>query len=224
MDREIFYLESMQYVVSYPQKYKKGREYPVIIFLHGAGTRGNDISKLMTNPYFEITDTLVDFPFVTVAPLCRTDTWFDCFEDLKRLVLEIVNQEYTNKKKIYLMGASMGGYAAWQLGMSMPEIFAAMVPICGGGMYWNAGRLVHVPVWAFHGAKDVTVFPEETVKMVEGVIQAGGNAKMTIYPENGHDAWSDTYRDYEVYKWLLSKEKIEDYDLPNTYTGSTVYG
>jgi predicted peptidase len=101
----------------------------------------------------------------------------------------------------------MGSYAAWQLGMSLPHVFAAMVPICGGGMYWNAERLKNVPVWAFHGADDTLVYPEESAKMVEAVNACGGNAVLTVYEGIGHTVWLDVYSDAAVFEWLLSHEK-----------------
>ena len=122
------------------------------------------------------------------------------------------------------MGPSMGGYTSWALGMSMPEYFAAIVPICGGGMYWNAGRLINVPIWAFHGGKDSVVFVEESKKMVNAVNANGGNAKLTIYPENDHNAWSDTYSNYEVFEWLLSHKNENAKQLKNEYTDQKIYG
>ena len=166
MRKEEFVFEEMKYIVSYPENYNEDLKYPVILFLHGAGSRGSDISLLKTNPYFTITDALGDFPFVSVAPQCYENTWFDHFETLKRFVLYIRDCNFADKSRIYMMGASMGGYAVWQLAMSMPKCFAAIVPICGGGMYWNAGRLANLPIWAFHGGKDKYVLPEESQKMV----------------------------------------------------------
>ena len=123
------------------------------------------------------------------------------------------------------MGASMGGYAVWQLAMSMPEYFAAIVPICGGGMYWNAGRLIHVPVWAFHGAKDATVLLEESVKMVEAVNKKGGNAKLTIYPNTKHDSWTATYSNYEVFQWLLTHRRPHaEAEADNSYADVKKFG
>ena len=104
----------------------------------------------------------LNLPFVIIAPLCSENTWFDVFERLQLLVEEIDALPFADCNRICIMGASMGGYATWQLAMSMPERFAAIVPICGGGMYWNAGRLADIPVWAFHGAKDSTVYLEES--------------------------------------------------------------
>lgn len=224
MDIQILQFEEIKYVTRFPDRYKVGQKYPVVIFLHGAGSRGNNIDLLVNNPYFEIIDKHSDFPFVTIAPQCSENTWFDVFEQLKRLVCKIAHEGFTDKERIYLMGASMGGYATWQMAMSLPELFAAIVPICGGGMYWNASRLVNVPVWAFHGTKDTVVKLEESVKMVDAVNICGGNAKLTVYPENQHDAWSDTYNNYEVFEWMLSNTNTNLGMLTDIFKDSSIYG
>lgn len=226
MRKEEFVFEEMKYIVSYPKDFIESRKYPVILFLHGAGSRGFDTSLLKTNPYFTITDTFKDFPFVSVAPQCHENTWFDLFETLKKLVLDIEKRTFIDKSRIYLMGASMGGYAVWQLAMSMPEHFAAIVPICGGGMYWNAGRLANMPVWAFHGGEDKYVLPDESQRMIDAVNKNGGKAKLTIYPENAHDAWSDTYSNREVYSWLLANtnDKGEKNNTAVDFSGSKSFG
>lgn len=214
--------EDLKYVIRYPDQYEEGKKYPVIFLLHGAGGRGDDLNVLKNNPFFLLTNDVQDFPFVTVAPLCSANTWFDLFEQLERLALSVPGMPFADKKHIYCMGPSMGGYGTWQLSMSLPELFAAIVPICGGGMYWNAGRLAGVPVWAFHGAKDKVVFLEESEKMVAAVNKNGGNARLTVYPENEHNAWSDTYTNPEVFAWLLAQENKnivtdEGYHSPELY-------
>lgn len=224
MQYEVSQFEHIQYVTRYPNGYEPGKKYPVIMFFHGAGGRGKDVNVLMNNPYFKITDEYTDFSFITVAPLCSTNTWFDMFPTLERLVVKTANEEFADKTRIYAMGASMGGYATWQIAMSMPEIFAAIVPICGGGMYWNAARLVNVPAWAFHGKKDASVFVEESEKMVNAVNKRGGNAKLTIYPENEHNAWSDTYSNPEVFDWLLTNENSNAAELIDIYNDSKLFG
>ena len=208
------------YLVRYPNDYCEGKKYPVIIQIHGAGGRGLPLSESRNHAFFTITDKMQDFPFIVAAPICpgATDTWFDHFQSLKSLIIEVINSGYADAERIYLMGGSMGGYTVWELGMSMPERLAAIVPICGGGMYWNAGRLANVPVWAFHGALDKTVLPEESEKMVNAVNKRGGNARLTIYPENSHDAWSDTFSNPEVYKWLLSHKNENAKTLVNEYS------
>ena len=216
--------DNLQYIIRFPDGYKNGDKFPVIIYLHGAGSRGNDINILKNTPYFNIINNHLEFPFITVAPQCSQNTWFDMFEQLKGFVFKIYDENFTDKNKIYLMGASMGGYGTWQLAMSLPEIFAAIVPICGGGMYWNASRLVNVPIWAFHGAKDTIVLKEESIKLVDAVNKCGGKAKLTIYPENGHDAWSDTYNSQEVFRWLLSNTNKNIVQLIDKYKDSDIYG
>lgn len=214
----------LKYLIRYPKGYQKGNKYPVILLLHGAGGRGSDINVLLHNPYFRIIGRYADFPFVTVAPLCSENTWFDVFETLKKLVHKIADAYFTDRKRIYLMGASMGGYATWQLAMSMPEYFAAIIPICGGGMYWNASRLVNVPVWAFHGKKDSIVFVEESEKMIKAINDNGGKGKLSVYPKNKHDAWSSTYGNPEVFEWLLMHTNQNHLEIKNKFTDSKIYG
>lgn len=217
--------EGMKYIVRYPEGYREGEKYPVILFLHGAGTRGDDIHKLEGNPFFTLIAQHATFPFVVVAPQCHGETWFDHFETLKRLVALIQNAAYTDPDRIYVMGASMGGYATWQLAISMPEPFAAIVPICGGGMYWDAGRLKKIPIWAFHGDSDPTVLTEESVKMVEAVNRRGGNAKLTVYPDTKHDAWTATYQNREVFEWLLNHSRYsEGTKSENNYADAKKFG
>ena len=216
--------EELEYVVDFPRNYTKGDRCPVIVFLHGAGTRGNDINLLMQNAYFKIVSKYEDFPFITVAPQCSKNTWFDMFEQLERFVCKISAEDFADADRIYLMGASMGGYATWQLAMSLPELFSAIVPICGGGMYWNSARLTNVPVWAFHGGKDTVVFKEESVKMVDAVNRNGGAAKLTLYPDNQHDAWTDTYSNKEVFDWLLSNVNHNSRNLSDEYKDGKIYG
>ena len=214
----VFELQGLQYLIRYPKTFSETKTHPVLLFLHGAGSRGNDINNVLDNPFFEQIDKTPDFPFAVVAPLCSEDSWFDMMERLKALCAHVAGLNFVDEDRFYVMGASMGGYATWQLAMSCPDRFAAIVPICGGGMYWNASRLRKLPIWAFHGAKDTVVRVEESQKMVDRINEkAPGNAKLTIYPENGHNAWSDTYANKEVFAWLLShtrkKETVERSDL-----------
>lgn len=216
--------QNIRCLIRKPKDFKEEKVHPVILFLHGAGTRGNDISKLYNNPFFSLTQAHGNLPFIIIAPLCTENTWFDMWERLKLLVKDITELPFVDKDRIYIMGSSMGGYATWQLAMSMPDCFAAIVPICGGGMYWNAGRLVNVPVWAFHGAKDETVFLQESQKMVDALNKNGGKAKLTIYPNNSHDAWSDTYKNPEVFSWLLQNKRKNSNQYSDEYNKPEIYG
>ena len=156
--------------------------------------------------------------------MCPQDeTWFDWLHQLKILVKEICALPYADTSRFYGMGASMGAYGIWQLAMSIPETFAAILPICGGGMYWNAKQLINVPVWAFHGGIDTCVLTEESVKMVERINKLGGNAKLTIYPNNQHNAWTDTYSNQEVFDWLLTHTNHNEQITEDVYTDAKIY-
>ena len=224
MDMQEFNFGKFKYVIRYPDGFSRGKQYPVILFLHGAGTRGDDINVLKNGLFFTLTGKHREFPFITVAPLCGENTWFDLWESLKDFVREITKFPFADRDRIYLLGTSMGGYAAWQLAMSMPEYFAAVVPVCGGGMYWNAGRLKDVPIWAFHGGKDHVVHVEESVKMVDAVNRNGGKAKLTVYPDNDHDAWSETYSNPEVFSWLLQHRNATTKAFSDGYHDPEIYG
>lgn len=197
----------LQYLLRFPEDFDRSQKYPLIIYLHGAGSRRTSLEHLQSGSLFHMAEQTKDFPFLVAAPLCDAETWHSLWEHLEHWIDELTADPCVDSSRVYLTGASMGGYATWQLGMSKPEKFAAMVPICGGGMYWNAGRLKEIPIWAFHGALDKTVLPEESLKMVSAVNAAGGNARLTIYPRSAHDAWTDTFSNPELYTWLLQHTK-----------------
>lgn len=222
--KEIKNLENLKYVVAYPDDFDETTKYPVILFLHGAGSRGDDIEVVYNGLLFEAAEKYDKFPFVIVEPQCYEDTWFDMFKELKSFAIEVSKWKYVDSSRIYLMGASMGGYGTWQLAMSLPDLFAAIIPICGGGMAWNCERLKNTPVWAFHGGKDPVVDVSESIRMVEAVNKFGGNARLTIYPDNDHDAWTDTYNSYDVFEWLLSNMNTKLTDLTREYDDSKLYG
>ena len=179
MKKEILTRKNLTYVVGYPDNFDASVKHPVILHLHGAGGRGTDIEIIRTHPIYGYTENY-GLDAVIVSPQCFADTWFEIFEQLQEFTRFIYELDYTDKERFYLTGSSMGGYTTWQLAMTMPEYFAAIVPVCGGGMYWNAGRLKDLPVWAFHGSEDGTVLPEESVKMVNAVNKKGGCAKLTM--------------------------------------------
>ena len=216
--------KELNYLIRFPDGYTEGERYPVIFFLHGAGSRGNSLDHLLKNVYFSYTEQHKGFPFVTVAPQCSDNTWYDMLHLLKELLAITAESDFADPERIYLMGASMGGYATWQLAMSRPELVAAIVPICGRGAYWNAARLKNVPVWAHHGALDDVVYLDETEKMVNAVNKSGGSAKLTIYPDVSHASWVPTYKNYEVFEWLLSHKLHRAEVAHDKYNDVTKYG
>ena len=208
MEKRVF--EELDYILRMPADFSDKEKYPLVIYLHGAGGRGRDINIIYSHPFFSKTESWLKGA-ISVAPQCYEDSWFSIFEQLQAFVQYVRDWDCVDKSRVYVVGASMGGYATWQLAMSRPEWFSAIIPICGGGMYWNAGRLIHMGVWAFHGDEDITVLPEESKKMVNAVNANGGNAKLTIYEKTSHDAWTDTFENKDVWEWLLShKSKYQE--------------
>ncbi len=181
-------------------------KWPLVLFLHGAGERGDDLAKVKIHGPPGLVEKGRSFPFILVSPQCpQGDVWDP--DVLNRLLDEVIAKYRVDEDKVYCTGLSMGGYGTWDLAIAHPERFAAIVPICGGGNFIRASRLRHVPVWAFHGAKDPVVPLSESQRMVEAVKRNGGDARLTIYPEAGHDSWSETYRNDEVYRWLLQHKR-----------------
>ncbi len=193
-------------------KYEKTSKtpQPLILYIHGAGSRGNELSQMsMVGPLGELLKGR-DIPAVVLAPQCYKNTWFDLFSVLEEFIEYAINNENIDKQRVYICGISMGGYAAWQMAMSHPDWFAALVPVCGGGMYWNAERLKNIPIWAFHGALDNVVLPEESIHMVKAVKLNGGKARITIYPDKEHNAWDSAFGDDNMWKWMFSQIKTDN--------------
>ncbi len=206
MKKELRKYGNLSYVIGYPDNFDLSEPHPVILHIHGAGGRGTDTSVIFGHPIFTHAENY-GVEAVIVSPQCFADTWFEIFEQLQDFVRFIAAEAYTDASRVYLTGSSMGGYTSWQLGMTMPESFAAMVPICGGGMYWNAARLKDIPIRAFHGIDDTTVLPDESIKMVKAVNKAGGNATLTLINGVAHNAWDTAYGDKATFDWLLSHKK-----------------
>lgn len=186
---------------------KSNGELPLIIYLHGAGSRGDDLSSMAhVGPIGELENGR-EIPAKIIAPQCSGNTWFELFETLIDFAETAASANDIDKNRIYLTGVSMGSYAAWQLAMVLPQMFAALVAVCGGGMYWNAARLTNMPIWAFHGALDDIVLPEESLKMVRAINKNGGNAKITIFPHADHNAWDSAYSLDEMWDWIFSQSK-----------------
>jgi predicted peptidase len=201
-------IDHIDYLLFLPSKYYKEEteKWPLILFLHGIGERGNDIELVKKNGIPKLVEEDKDFPFIVVSPLCPADHyWIPSV--LKKLLDDICQRLRVNMDRIYLTGLSMGGYGTWYAAIEYPELFAAIAPVCGGGDPYRVCRLGDMPVWVFHGAKDTTVSPEESVKMVEALKNCNGNVKFTLYPELEHDCWTQTYQNPELYQWFLEQSK-----------------
>lgn len=179
---------------------------PLLIFLHGAGERGNDNTIQLNSLPSQMAESRWRqiCPGFVIAPQCPANS--DWHRELPALITMIEswrNNPRVDKQRIYVTGLSMGGYGTWHLAAAKPDWFAAAVPICGGGDPLSAAQLVEVPIWAVHGAADKVVPVEQTRSMVEAIRAAGGQPQFTELPRIGHDSWSATYRDPQgVLAWM----------------------
>lgn len=194
------------YLLYLPKDYEQQASWPLMLFLHGAGERGDDLEVVKKHGPPKLIAAGKEFPFIVVSPQCPKDMWWEPIE-LVALLDEISSKYKVDPDRIYVTGLSMGGFGSWRLAAYAPDRLAAIAPICGGGeTYWTKG-FVHLPVWAFHGAKDTGVPLERSQSMVDALKKNGGDPKLTIYPEAGHDSWTATYDNPEFYEWLLAQKR-----------------
>lgn len=194
------------YLLHLPEGHSGEPGWPLLLFLHGVGERGDDLEKVKAQGLPRVIEEGADLPFVAVSPQCGSGRYW-ANELLIPLLDEVVALHRIDPDRVYVTGLSMGGYGTWNLAIEQPWRFAAAVPVCGGGDPRRVGRLRRIPVWAFHGAKDPVVPVSASRRMVEALARCGGDARLTIYPETGHDCWTETYASPELYEWLLAHQR-----------------
>lgn len=208
---EVVTRSTQNYLLYLPKNYDddNSAKFPLMLFLHGAGERGNnEMAKVKAHGPPKLIAAGRDFPCIVVSPQCPTGRWWDAAE-LAGLLDHIEATHRVDKNRIYLTGLSMGGYGTWALAMHQPDRFAAIAPVCGGGNAVAAKytKPVTAPVWAFHGAKDNVVPMGQSKAMVAAMKHHKQKAKLTIYPEAGHDSWTETYNNEELYTWFMKHDR-----------------
>ncbi len=202
-------VENYQYpfAVSLPADYEESgtERYPLILFLHGAGERGTDLARVRNNLVVKHVRGN-DLPFIVVSPQCPPGEWWSSVV-LDALLTQIGQTYCVDPDRIYITGLSMGGFGTWDMIVRYPDRFAAAIPVCGIGDRRDMGRISDLPVWVFHGDADDTVPIEPGIQAVEALRAAGGRVRFTIYPGVGHDSWTPTYTNPEIYSWLLKQKR-----------------
>ncbi len=218
---------TLNYQILTPAERKPDQKYPLVLFLHGAGERGdNNTSQLKHGGrMFLEAGNRARFPAFVVFPQCpNRQKWVevDWGQPIPHqqpaepsvpmsLVLELVpDLQKTlpiDTNRTYVMGLSMGGFGTWDILARKPEWFAAAVPICGGADDSTAPKLAGIPIWTFHGDKDTIVKTARTRSMVEALKRAGSQVKYTEFPGVGHDAWSPAFAEQELLPWLFAQRR-----------------
>ncbi len=200
-------------------------KFPLFIFLHGAGERGNDNEAQIKH----IRDLVLDskyrgkYPCYVVAPQCPKGEWWAGHSKdgvmlteptmPMKLLIELIDKVSTefpiDKDRIYISGVSMGGFGTWYLLARYPSKFAAAVPVCGGGDPKSAPRIKNIPVWAFHGALDEVVPPKRSRQMISALQGEGGKPGYTEYPDVAHNSWVQAYQEPHLFPWLFEQKRSE---------------
>lgn len=197
---------SFNYLIALPEGFSNDTKLPMIVFLHGAGERGNDVERVKINGLAKTYEKHTPRGFIVLSPQCPAErVWNNYVEELMELIESVANEYGVDKKRISITGLSMGGFGTWEMGMSYPGYFSAMSPICGGGMEWRAEILKDVPIKAFHGVLDAVVPVKRSIEMVKAVNRAGGKATITLYGKLAHNSWDAAYTGSELVDWLISQ-------------------
>lgn len=223
--------DTLNYRIAYPD-FSGSQSYPLLIFLHGGGERGNDnvaqlkwgVQNFVTDDWMKTHKAIVLAPQVpddegsgwsnfegsfreTGEPLTLGDEPAKPLKMTMEVVDQLIENFSVDTDRIYITGMSMGGFGTWDAIARWPDRFAAAVPVCGGGAPSTAERIAHIPIWATHGADDPTVPAEMSRQMIKAIQEAGGQPGYTEYPGVGHFSWLQTYDDEYLIDWLFSQKK-----------------
>jgi predicted peptidase len=195
-----------KYVLQHPPSTKPSEKLPLIVFLHGAGERGDDLGKVKVHGPWTFLQTHPEYRFIVLAPQCKEGEFWDPYA-LDALLDEIVENHPVDPYRIYLTGLSMGGFGTWDWAMVRPDRFAALAPVCGASNLHRlaAQKVKHIPIWVFHGALDESVPYELSARVVRELETMGADVAFTVYPLAGHDSWTETYLNRELYDWFLQQ-------------------
>ena len=219
--------ETYAYTVYVPPEYTPEKAWPVVLFLHGSGERGADgLLESEIGIGTAIRKHRAMFPAIVVMPQCRSNQmWVGPALDMALRCLEQTSREYhLDADRMYLTGLSLGGQGAWLLAAARPDLWAAVVPVCGfaelgqptGMAEQIAARVKGLPIWAFHGARDEAVPVAKTRELVELIRRAGGEVFYTEYPEGAHNVWDQAYANRELWRWVFSLKRGEPTSRPST--------
>ncbi len=218
--------DSILYRQLYPD-YNPSRKMPLVIFLHGSGERGNNNEAQLKwgVQNFASNQNMKLHPALVIAPQCPAQAnWaniskFDkegitlaptpsrTMELLMELIRETIKKLPVDTNRIYITGLSMGGFGTFDAISRYPNLFAAAVPVCGGGDLSKTEAIKHIPMWIFTGAEDASVKPEFSLDMARALQQAGAKPGFTQYPEVGHFSWIMAYQDDMMMEWLFRQRK-----------------
>lgn len=200
---------NFRYVKYLPKDFDENQKCPLVIFLHGAGERGDNLDVAERHGFMKhVRESGKEYPFIFISPQCPDDKYWGCYTESLIAFLDYICETLpVDLDRVYLTGLSMGGTGTWMLAMADPHRFAAIAPVCGSGIYWNTGIIAHIPVLMYHGDCDDIVPISESVNMLKSVNRNGGNAQLKILYGVDHGAWEVAYAGDELVNWLMSHKR-----------------
>ncbi len=210
--------EKLNYLVYAPEKLSDN--LPFIVFLHGAGERGMYTENLYRHGIPKMIKEGYEIPAVVLIPQCHESfVWNNLVQELGVLIDDIAQKYKANKAKISVTGGSMGGFGTWKMGLTYPNRFSMIAPICGGGLSWRAANLKSTPIFAYHGALDDCVPLAYSELMVDAVNKNGGNACLTVFPDNWHnDAIGKAYYETDLIEKLITAVRTDFTVIPEAFS------
>lgn len=219
---------SLPYRIFKPTGYDPAKKYPLVLCLHGAGGRGTDNQSRGVQAFVTLASAKVqqEYPCFLLTPQCpENKQWVNSpwskgsysldatpvSEEMRSVIeiLETVQKEFSiDPARIYVTGQSMGGYGTWNILMLRPDLFAAAIPVCGGGDPAKAKSIASIPIWTFHGSDDNAVPVQGSRDMDKALRDAGSKvSKYTEYPGVKHPSWTNAWKEAEIVPWLFSQHK-----------------
>jgi predicted peptidase len=215
--------QTMPYRLFIPANYDNAKKYPLVLWLHGGGARGNDNEKQITEgntlgaTIWTRAENQAENPAFVLAPQAPVGEWWANNDSELRpstqlqivveLLAELQKQYNLDANRLYVAGQSMGGYGTWSIIAEYPEMFAAAIPICGGGNVAKADKMTKTAIWAFHGEIDQAVKVEQSREMIEAIKKAGGNPKYTEYQGVGHNSWINAFAEPDIVSWVFAQRR-----------------
>ena len=201
----------LSYLLYLPDDYQQNQEnYPLVLFLHGKGERGDDLEKIKIHGIPRRIDQGIQFPFICIAPQCSKEGYWDRIEYVNSLISLIKEVEYdyrVDSDRIYGTGLSMGGLGTLAIALEEPELFSAIIPVCGGAEMYNIQRLNQLPIWLFHGDRDDVHPVNNSIIIFQALSPVNFHVFLTVYGGVEHDSWTQTYENKEIYNWMLNYSK-----------------
>lgn len=225
--------DTLPYRLLLPENYDPSKKYPLIIFLHGSGERGNDNESQLSHgaDLFLRNDIRKNYPAIVVFPQCPANSFWSNV-DIKTdntgkekfdfspagkptaamvltegMIKQLEHKYAVNKKQVYVGGLSMGGMGTFEIVRRNPKLFAAAFPMCGGANPSSANKMKGTAWWIFHGAKDDVVDPSFSQQMADALREVKADIKFTLYPNANHNCWDNAFAEPELLSWLFSHHK-----------------